>query len=149
MLIEHIDAISRQKKRDVLYIDFPSHVDGFVFDGADSVKETQSEGPQFDGENYKPRLDFLKFLDDNNINHKPAGKFARESGFSSWNGLTYIDVPFDENDPNYEKVRQYLENGDGTSKDKNMVLCYIPLEMAMKNAHHDEPGFWEKWAENF
>jgi len=30
-----------------------------------------------------------------------------------------------------------------------VVFCYLPLEMAMKNAHHDEPGFWDRWAENF
>ena len=25
----------------------------------------------------------------------------------------------------------------------------VTLEHAMQNAHHDEPGFWERWADNF
>jgi hypothetical protein len=30
------------------------------------------------------------------------------------------------------------------------VLFYcLPLELPLKNAHYDEPGFWEKWAEDF
>jgi hypothetical protein len=28
-------------------------------------------------------------------------------------------------------------------------FCYLPLAVAMENAHHDEPGFWDRWAENF
>ncbi len=62
-------------------------------------------------------------------------------------GDVYIDIPFDENDPQYLIVQDYLENSDGTMRDKQVYFCYLPLEVAMKNAHHDEPGFWEKWAE--
>jgi hypothetical protein len=25
----------------------------------------------------------------------------------------------------------------------------VTLDAAMKNAHDDEPGFWDKWAEDF
>ena len=24
-----------------------------------------------------------------------------------------------------------------------VLFLYLPLEIAMKNAHHDEPGYWE------
>ena len=64
-------------------------------------------------------------------------------------GNIYIDVAFDENDPQYQLVRKYLENPDGTPRNKRVRFYYLPLEHAMKNAHHDEPGFWEKWAETF
>jgi hypothetical protein len=63
--------------------------------------------------------------------------------------MTYIDVPFDEENKDYKKVQKYLENENGTAKDPNLSFFYLPLEIAMENAHHDEPGFWEKWAENF
>jgi len=30
------------------------------------------------------------------------------------------------------------------------VRFYVmPLDYAMENAAHDEPGFWERWAEDF
>jgi hypothetical protein len=157
MLIDHIDAIAREKKRDVVYIDFPTHQysknitsksfkDGIPDEFNDQFGDDRAD---FDGREYQSRLDFLKYLEVNGISYKPAGHFARESGWSSWNGLTFIDVPYDENDASYKKVCSYLENEDGTPKDPYMVFCYLPLEIAMKNAHHDEPGFWDKWAENF
>ncbi|MEI6207027.1 MAG: hypothetical protein WCP20_09610 [Desulfuromonadales bacterium] len=63
-------------------------------------------------------------------------------------GQVYIDVPFDESDPQYQLVRDYIENPDETLRDENVRWYYLPLEVAMKNAHHDEPGFWDKWAED-
>ena len=165
MLIDHIDKIARDKKRAVLWIDCAHH----SYQGGDKCDEyglfdtkkrefVDSEN-QSDSiikyklcenfENYGPRIQFLKFLDDNGIKHEPAGPFASENGFSSWDGMTYIDVPFDEENEDYIKVQKYLENEDGTSKDPNLSFFYLPLERAMENAHHDEPGFWEKWAENF
>lgn len=64
-------------------------------------------------------------------------------------GNIYIDVPFDESDSKYQLVREYLEKPDGTPRDERVRFYYLPLEIAMKNAHHDEPGFWDKWAETF
>jgi hypothetical protein len=43
----------------------------------------------------------------------------------------------------------YLEYPDGTMRFKNVCFYALSLEIAMQNAHHDAPGFWEKWAENF
>lgn len=63
--------------------------------------------------------------------------------------IIYIDVPFDENDPQYQQVQAYMEHADGSMRFPTVKFWYLPLEKAMENAHHDEPGFWEKWAENF
>ena len=30
-----------------------------------------------------------------------------------------------------------------------VTFFYCPLDKAMENAAHDEPGFWQRWAENF
>jgi len=46
-------------------------------------------------------------------------------------------------------LNEHLENPDGSSKVKGVTLWALTLELALKNKHHDEPGFWEKWAENF
>lgn len=49
----------------------------------------------------------------------------------------------------YQTVRYYLEQMDGTMRFPTVRFYVLPLEHAMKNAHHDEPGFWERWAEKF
>ena len=67
----------------------------------------------------------------------------------SYAGEVFIDVPFDETNLQYQKVQVFLEYPDGTMRFDGVKFYVVTLEFAMKNAHHDEPGFWEKWAENF
>jgi hypothetical protein len=67
----------------------------------------------------------------------------------SYAGQVFIDVPFDEANPQYQKVQAFLEHPDGTMRFDDVKFYVVPLEDAMKNSHHDEPGFWERWAENF
>jgi hypothetical protein len=31
----------------------------------------------------------------------------------------------------------------------DMLFWALSLNVATTNAHQDEPGFWERWAENF
>lgn len=64
-------------------------------------------------------------------------------------GQIYIDVRFETSDPTYQRLCNYLEKPDGTMVFDGAKFCYYPLSEAMKNAHHNEPGFWEKWAEDF
>ena len=140
MLIEHIDAIARQKQRDALYIKFvPENC--AIDDGIDTWLE-------HDYRNQPRRAEVLSWFDAHNIPWQICGLVANENIIECpYFGDVYIDIPFDENDPQYQIVRDYLENPDGTMRDKQVYFCYLPLERAMKNAHHDEPGFWEKWAE--
>jgi len=128
-LIEHIDKIAREKGRDVLYIYFRF----YYFNYKDSPV----------------RIKLLQWFYENKIEVLPCAIVASEHHFESYRGQLYIDVPFDENHPDYIKVRDHLENTDGSSRIPGVIFCYLPLEHAMKNKHHDEPGFWEKWAENF
>ena len=131
-IIEHIDAIARAKKRDVLFVVFHEKL-------RDSI----------DWEVLPIRRQIIGWLDANEIAWRPCGHVGNTSIMTGYKGQIYIDVPFDENDPIYQKVCGYLENSDGTMAFDGMRFCYYPLETAMKNAHHDEPGFWEKWAEDF
>lgn len=32
---------------------------------------------------------------------------------------------------------------------ENTRSWIVPLGLAMENTHHDEPGFWERWADDF
>jgi hypothetical protein len=131
-VIDHIDKIARDKKRDVLYVIF------------------HKDAPRdFDYEKSAARKKVLAWLDNNQIAYQLCGDVAREDGWAGYRGQIYIDVPFDDNDLTYQKLREFLENPDGTMKIPGVDFCYLPLDHAMKNAHHDEPGFWERWAENF
>ncbi len=139
MLIEHIDAIARKKQRDVLYITFNPRMSD----------DDGSGGRSHDWKNDSMRETVCKWLTEHQIDWQPCGSVANESSMRSYCGQIYLDVPYDDKDPLYALVRDYLENPNGTMRFDTVTFWYLPLEKAMKNAHHDEPGFWEKWAEKF
>lgn len=141
MTIEYIDAIARAKQRDVLYIIFtPSD-----FEQRDYFEPLESYNWVQDNR----RKEICRWLDEHKIIWKPCGYFASENSFGSYRGQIYLDVPYDETNATYQMVREYLEYPDGSMRSPTIGFCYLPLENAMKNAHHDVPGFWEKWAETF
>jgi hypothetical protein len=132
MIIEYIDKIARDKKRTVLYIAFDMDL-----------------YPEYDFENYDERNKLIKWLKANDIEYQECGDIASETGWEAYRGQLYIDVPMDEKDPKYQLLCEHLEYDDGSFKIEGVMFYYLPLEMAMKNAHHDEPGFWKRWAEEF
>lgn len=131
---EIIDAIARKRQRDVLSI-------RFVTRDTDFMKYDYSQDPE--------RLRITEWLDEHGIAWQPCGCVANENRMLSYRGDVYVDVPFDTSDATYQQLQAYLENPDGTMRHPTVTFQYYPLEMAMKNAHHDDPGFWERWAENF
>jgi len=144
MLIEHIDAIARAKGRDVVYVTFPACDQCTVLDDHDDPNESEDYG------NYAPRQALISWLDENGIGWSPCAFFANESVLIwPYDGRIYIDVPFDLLNEHYQKVAAHLENPDGTPRIEGVLFWYVPLEMAMKNRHHDEPGYWEKRAETW
>jgi hypothetical protein len=64
-------------------------------------------------------------------------------------GQLYIDVPYELNNPDYQKLQNFLEDENGEVRFDGVKFWIFPLERAMKNAHHDEPGFWDRRADNF
>ena len=64
-------------------------------------------------------------------------------------GAIYFDLPVDEADPRYQAICSFFEHPDGKQRFKSIQLFILPLELAMTYAFTDEPGFWEKEAENF
>jgi hypothetical protein len=131
-LIEHIDAIARQAGRTVLYVQF--HED---------LRE------RLDWAALDVRRAIIDWLSTNAIAWRECGHVGSTTFFGRYLGQIYIDVPYDENDPAYQKLRDFLEKPDGTSALPGAQFCYYPLEEAMKNASHDAPGFWDKVWENF
>ena len=131
-LIKHIDKIAREKGRTVLYVTF------------DMTGKTT-----YNPDKWPERQALMQWLDEHDIAYHSCGNVAHEAVMESYEGQLYIDVPFDESDPKYIELRDHLEFEDGTLKIPGINFMYLPLEAAMKNAHHDEPGFWDKWADNF
>ena len=131
-LIEHIDAIARQKGRDVLYLEF--HADG--------------ERRTYRYEADPMRDEVLAWLDQHQIGWQPCGPYARPPNMPGWLGQVYLDVPFDASLAAYRTLRDYLELPDGSMRQAGVRFYALPLESANANAEHDEPGFWERVWEN-
>jgi hypothetical protein len=131
-ILKHVDQIAREKNRDVLYVAF----DNEIYDG-------------YDYKEWVSRTQLILWLENYQIRYIECSHVASENYMESYRGEIYIDVPYDENNPTYIQVRDYLENPDGSSRIPGLIFYLLPLEIAMRNKHHDEPGFWENWAEKF
>lgn len=144
-ILKHIDQIAREKGRDAVFASFETGQD-------QSDEPFNYPAPNHTNHNWLSdfnRLNLIAWLNERGIAHQDAGEYASENGWRSYNGNLFIDVPFDPDDAQYQQVIEHLENADGTPRDPQLKLWVCTLEVAMKNAHHDEPGFWEKWAETF
>lgn len=141
LFIEPIDAIARKKQRTVLYVTF------------NPIEMTESDGwdrPTFDWKQDPMRETVCQWLTAHGLPWQPCSHVADEETLgSNYEGQIYLDIPFDDNDPLYGQVRDYLENPDGSRRFETVGFWILPLETAMNNAHHDEPGFWERWAKDF
>jgi hypothetical protein len=132
-LIEHIDAIARQKGRDVLYLEFHPH----------------EEWRRYRFEIDAMRDAVLAWLDRHQVGWQPCGPYARPGCFGPYLGQIYLDVSFDESLPTYRSLRDYLELADGSMRHAGVRFYAMSLDHANENAEHDEPGFWERVWENF
>lgn len=140
-LIDHIDRIARKKQRDVLLLEFhPESMSAFCI---------RDESESYDYQNDKVRDEIIENLDKCKIPWTPCAQIASPGSMCAYLGQIYLDVPYDEELPLYQVLQEYLEYPDGSMRFSSVRFCYFPLEIAMKNAHHDEPGFWEKFYENW
>lgn len=134
-LIPHIDAIARSKGRDALYLEF--HPQPFA------------QWRHYRYEDDPARVTILSWLDAHGVSWSACGPVADPGRMLPYLGQVYLDLPFDEALAGYRTVRDQLEWPDGTMKHAGVRFCVIPLDYAQRNAEHDEPGFWERWASNF
>jgi hypothetical protein len=74
---------------------------------------------------------------------------ASETDICSYAGQIYLNVPYDVDDYDYKRVQTFLEHPDGSMRFDGVKFWIVSLQVAMKNAHHDEPGYWERWANRF
>lgn len=137
LLLQHIDAIAREKKRDVLFLGF-------------GLRDEQ----HVDFDDYEPdadpaRRDVMAWLVEHQISHQLCANVANVNCMGGWRGEIYLDVPADPQDAQYQTLSDYFETSDGVSRIPCVRLYLLPLALAMKNAHHDEPGFWEEQAKSW
>ena len=144
MTIEHIDAIAREKRRDVAYIEFrrPASRQPRVDSWDDDMLVTEWK-------DLASRRRVVQWLDAQAIGYQPCAEFANECRMRSYRGQLYIDLPVEANSPAFQALTLFLEKPDGRSRMPGVKFMLCTLEQAMTNAAHDEPGFWERWAETF
>jgi len=134
-IIEHIDAIARKKDRDVLYVTF--------FD------DPTGERSPYHWQSHPGRAAIVEWLDAHGYAWQRCGEVANEHVLRSYRGSIYIDVAYDLENGAYKALEAFLEHPDGSLRMPHMCFLVMPLDYAKKNAHHDEPGFWDRWADNF
>jgi len=137
-LIEHIDVIARKKQSGVFFISF--HPERSIYDDSPMAYQWKND---------PVRKMICEWLTEQHIAWQSCNGIASESFMSNYRGQVYLDIPCDENNEQYKLANDFLENPDGSNRFDNVNFWQLPLEVAMQNAHHDEPDFWSKWAENF
>ena len=131
-ILKTIDQIAREKQRDVLLVTF--HKEGIsLFNDNFSYEECDE------------RKVLIQWLDENRINFQESFGFAPGAMMMDYWGQIYLDVPYDESNPQYQLLSQYLEHPDGSSKIPDVRLYALKLELAMKYKDDDDPEIGDEW----
>lgn len=113
-LVDHIDKICRDNERDVLFLRFSDPL-----------------GRQFPT---AARKNILTWLNENAIPYKDCVGYFSNSGYLSADQSIYLDIPYDLDNPLYQKVADYLEDADGAIKHKGVEFLLLTYERACKMA---------------
>jgi hypothetical protein len=139
MSIDHIDAIARKKGRDVLYVTFH-----------DPTNQGRSDNHSaFDWKNSTSRNDLIEWLLRRGIDWLPCAGIANLNSLESYRGGLYVDLPIDDQSPEYQAFLDYVEFPDGTQRIPALTAYICALVDAQRNSAHDAPGFWDQWAATF
>ncbi|MCF8160487.1 MAG: hypothetical protein K9J76_07275 [Polaromonas sp.] len=144
MRIEHIDAIARKTKRDVIYVEFHDRPKDVQRDMA-----TMAIQDALDWEHLPARRKIIEWLDASGIGWRPCAEPANLSCMQAYRGQLYIDLQFDKSSPAFQLLEVVFETHDGHPRIPGVWFLYYSQEQSMANAFHDAPGFWEHWAETF
>ena len=122
--IKSIDKIARELQRDVLYLTFE--------------KNEQDNSRSWEGIR-SPRTRIIKWLDMNNIDWMQCTPISCFGSGAVYKGQLYIDLPINGDDPTYQKLINYLEDGNNRVKDEFGYTRFwiVPLHHAMRNQYLD------------
>jgi hypothetical protein len=111
-ILNNIDQIALEKQRDVLYLLYhKSYNDSF---------HNEDLSLKFHYETCIARQQLIEWLEKHEIDFSECFGWSTRSGIMSmpYLGELYLDVPFDEADPKYQLLYNYLENSDGSKLTK-------------------------------
>lgn len=150
ILLEHIDAIARQKQRGVLYLEFhPMARATEVGENLSAQDLAWKTMPDSAWQALPIRQQIMDWLDARGIGWQPCGHFADPGLMVGYRGQLYVDLAYDKFLSAFQALQGFLENPDGSMRYPEAFFIYCSLDKAMENADHDAPGFWDRWAENF
>lgn len=112
-LLKHIDAISREKNRDVLFIHFENY-----------EEDDQGDDPI--------RSIVLAWLEDHEIEYQACMGLEQEGYVDTYAGDIYIDLALDETDPRYQELSEYLEDDEGNMRLDGVLFFVLSLETALE-----------------
>lgn len=112
-LIQHIDAIAREKNRDVLFLHFENFIEDQDLD--DNVRDS-----------------ILAWLDHHGIAYSPCMGLEDDSLVDSYLGDIYIDLAYDETDSTYQVLKNHLEDEEGNMKVEGVLFFVLSLEVALE-----------------
>ncbi len=110
-LIQHIDAIAREKQRDVLFVHFEHY---------------QHEQP------HSAREQLIAWLDQQHIDYMPCMGLEDPTLLDGYQGDLYLDVPFDIADPRFQLLSLHLEDEEGNMKIDGVLFFTLSLELALE-----------------
>ncbi len=114
-LMQHIDAIAREKNRDVLFVHFENY-----------------EHENAEAESYHLRQNLMEWLQQRQIAFAPCMGIEQPGVIESYSGDLYIDVPFDAANPSYQVVSEHLEDTEGNMKIPGVLFFVLSLETALE-----------------
>ena len=112
-LLQHIDAIAREKNRDVLFISFEHYQE--KDEGDDPIRSI-----------------VLAWLEDHEIAYQPCMGLAQEGFIDSYSGDIYLDLAADETDPLYRELCEYLEDDAGNMRLDGVLFFVLALSLAQE-----------------
>ncbi|TLS78353.1 hypothetical protein FE236_00960 [Mariprofundus erugo] len=132
--VQSIDQIGREKSRDVLMVTFTPP-------GTSNHAYTHD---RFDWEQCNTRNEFIAWLESHQVDYRWCYGFWSDGLLSApYQGHIFIDVPHDKKNEQYKLLDAWFP--DDEHYPSNARMWYFPLEICMRNAHHDEPGYWDDW----
>lgn len=123
-ILPHIDAIAREKNRDVLFISFEQY---------EHHNET--------AESNQPRQALMQWLDEQKIAYQPCMGMEQPGMLSGYSGDLYVDVPYDESNTTYQILRDHLEDEQGNMKIDGVLFFALSLDLALE-IEAEREDFW-------
>src|SRR5437879_7035618 len=126
ILLEHIDAIARQKQRGVLYLEFhPLAIDPKA---GENLSEQDvwawKTMPDSAWETLPIRQQIIDWLDARGIGWQPCGHFADVGLMMGYRGQLYIDLPYNKSLPAFQALEALLGNTDGNMRYPEVFFIY-------------------------